>query len=225
MFFGIKSDSMGKDFRQYKHVRTLSRELNNKILQFIPQRDFMAAEKKLGLSRNRHFLPITEEELGIVADYCLYNIYRGGINHVQRYMQTASVSEAELSLLEAMAMAWYSVFQILEVGSGYIILRDFITTKEYRVMDKNLAQSGIVGLMLSVRLIPCGGWYMTTGGGIAITSKTLDDISPILAKFDRQHPNEDSGIPFSPAREAIFSAQISRVLLRANTLEQMRHQD
>ncbi len=225
MFFDIMEDNVTKDFRQYKRVRKLSQALNDKILQTLPRKDFMEAEKKLGLSRKGKLIPVTEEELGIVLDYCLYNIYRRGMSNVQRYLQAASVSETELPLLEAMTMARYSVFQLLEVGSGYVILREFFTTQEYMVMDKNLSKSGAVGLMLAVRLIPYGRWCMTTGGGIPIVKETLDVITPIMAKFDRPHSNEGLEGLFLPAREANFAAQINRALLRANALGGMLFED
>jgi len=75
-------------------------------------------------------------------------------------------------------------------------------------MDKHLSQSDPVGLMIAVRLIPFGGWCMTTGGGIPVVEEAFDIITPILAKFDKRVIMTVLGITFFRAGKPILQHRL-----------------
>ncbi len=82
-----------------------------------------------------------------------------------------------------------------------------------------------MGLMLAVRLYPFGSWFMTSGTGIPVFQETFDIIAPVLVKFKPSGTFKKLERPFSPAREANFSAQIIRALLQADALGDMAYEE
>jgi len=211
-------------FGQYLRMRDLSRVLNNKIVETLNRRDMMAGAKKLGMLGKGVLIAERQEDFDVMMDYCLYSVFHGGMNTVQRYLRKASMTGDELRLLQAMSVAWYSVFQLIGAGHGYITLREIFTLRECRVMDKNLSECADIGLMLAVRLIPFGSWYMTSGTGIPIFRETFGLIEPVLVRFE-QSGNFEGEKPFSPNREASFSAQVIRALLRGGALNSMSYEE
>ncbi|WP_143518010.1 hypothetical protein [Pseudomonas sp. PIC25] len=105
-----------------------------------------------------------DDVLDLVTDAALFS-FRGKRRAIDRILPKLKAGD-ELSarLMEGLAGALFSVFEIARIDNDQIILRDVLDNGRERVMtDLSLARSGRPGLVFAARLIDVGPWYMGLG--------------------------------------------------------------
>ena len=215
---------------RYKHLRNVGRDLNSALIKQIPRTAISECGKKLKLIRGKVFVVGNESEFEILFDYCLYNYRRKNKNTIERYLENyppPPLSD-EMILLQAMVQSYYSLFVVEDIHAGKgATLRDMLRDKLILLMDMGMGESTRIGMVFAGRVLPLTDFYMTSGTFIPIHRELVGQkLMPILAKF-LQHRDQDKDLHLSPSREAAFSAQIIRALLKAGALDYMsyRHID
>src|SRR5437588_509053 len=90
----------------YLRWRKIAMALNQRLAETIGKDVLDEAGRKLGILQGKTLVLGSEDELVILMDYCIYDIYRRGRNAVQRMLAEAPPSDPEeLALLESQARA------------------------------------------------------------------------------------------------------------------------
>jgi uncharacterized protein YjiS (DUF1127 family) len=157
------------DVGRYQAYRRTCRELADKIRDALVERDtLMAAGRLLGIARGRTFRLEEENEVNALIDFTLYERLRGPAP-VQRYRESIGGQTAlERDALEAMCAARTALFRVVETvpGENELWLAECSTeSPAVKLVDIGLSRSGVPGMLLFTRVIPCPDFHM--GSGIA----------------------------------------------------------
>jgi hypothetical protein len=153
----------------YRRLRKISVGLNQKLVESLSKDVMEEGAQKLGFWHKVQLVLGAEDELSVLMDYCICNVYRKAQNAVQRKLAEAPPSDPEeRALLEAQANARYSLFQVAAVEKGVgVSLVDALRKDEVFVVDVGFGTSARRGLGFAGRIIPLDGYFIadSRGGG------------------------------------------------------------
>ena len=115
---------------RYKHLRTVGRNLNHKLVERLSKDVLYEGGKKLGILQRNTLVFNSEDETSVLMDYCIYDVYRNGRNAVEQYLvDSAPTPESdEMACLRAMQKAVYSLFVVESVMRGFgATVRDLLS--------------------------------------------------------------------------------------------------
>src|SRR5665213_1035826 len=97
---------------RYQHLRTVGRNLNNKLVTRLSKDVLDEGGRKLGILRDGTFVFDSEDETSVLMDYCLYDVRRQGRNTIEQYLidSPPAPESDEMTCLRAMQRAIYSLF-------------------------------------------------------------------------------------------------------------------
>jgi hypothetical protein len=82
-------------FLEYRTARSVGRELNHKLVKRLGKDVLDEGGRKLGLLKRGTLVFESEDEMAVLMDYCIFNVYRNGRNAAEQYL----LSHAERLLL------------------------------------------------------------------------------------------------------------------------------
>ena len=164
-----------QDVERYRRLRTLSRELNQRIVKTIPRQAYDEVGDAIGILHNGVLVFDSVDMTSVMMDCCLYDWFENGKNLVQRYSEThpAKPGTDESYLLSACTQARYRVLVVQSaVPDAGLHCHDVLSSEELFLMDFALSRSLRSGdAALATRTIPLGEYWMTGGAGLPINSK------------------------------------------------------
>src|SRR6266850_2774395 len=100
-----------KDVDRYRRLRTVSMQLNQRIIQIIPRQAYLEVGDAIGIMRNGALRFDYEDMSSVLMDCCLHDWFENGRNVVQRYSEgfPAKPETDERLLLDAYVQAKYRV--------------------------------------------------------------------------------------------------------------------
>ena len=104
----------------YKRYREASRRLSSRLVQSLPKDAFNQGAKELGMLHRGTIVFDNEQDMDILADYCVHFVRSHGLNSVQRLLESSPppADSDEDRVLTAMANSFYSVFEVKEKDRG-----------------------------------------------------------------------------------------------------------
>jgi SEC-C motif len=206
----------------YLRLRKIGMSLSHKLVGTLGKDVLDEGGRKLGILHNGKLVLGSEDELAVVMDYCIYNVYRGGRNAVQRMLADAPPSDPdERALLEAQSQARYSIFQVSEVESGVgVTLVDLLRKDTMFLVDVGFGKSASKGFGLAGRVIAQAGYFMSGGAMLPFDKRAAHRIDGDMQRWLA------AGTDFArlkPAQEAELAAQIIRACLEIGTSEHIRY--
>jgi hypothetical protein len=198
MFMNSTFSPTSKDVERYRKLRVLAMDLNHRITKIIPRRAFEEVGEAIGIRHNDVLVFDSEDISSVLMDCCLYDWFEHGRNVVQRYSeaQPAKPGTDEGYLLEAYLRAKYRVLVVRSTvpGAG-LHCRDVLNNEELFLMDLGLSQSAKAGkTAFATRTIPLGEYWMTSGAGLPINSKSaLHALSSSRIESERSNSLEAPG--------------------------------
>jgi hypothetical protein len=131
-----------------------------------------AAASALGMRRGKQIELETQDEIGVLMDYVIHNVFRDGRNAVERMLEEDPPAEglAELRLLRSMEDAHYAVLRVESrlAGLGLNCL-DGPEEIPIVLVDVGLGRTAVRGMALAARIhSPAEGWWMTTGAALPV---------------------------------------------------------
>jgi hypothetical protein len=216
-----------RPFSEYKRLREAGRHLNQAIIDSLPKAAMLTSAKKLGLRKGKSLIFNSEHEMHVLFDYCLYTYKKGGKTAIERFLEGNALPEVseQMTLLQAMRKAHYSVFQVKSIQQGTgATLFDILRAETIVLMDVGIGSTAMPGMLFAGRVLPLDEYYMTSGAFMPLSLDFFERrVIPALEKFCSNAAADDS-VVFSPTQEAAFSAQIIRDGLREGQLEGMGYQ-
>lgn len=166
--------------RDYKELRRLSVAVNTRLAEMLGEREIKAAASALGVRHGNRLELQTEDEISVVMDYAIHNVFRDGLNAVQRLLDEKPPAEGsnELRLLRAMQDSHYSIFDVQTPIRGFGVRGlDGPEKIPITIADIGFGESAAPGLVLAARIFSPGeGWWMTTGAALPLHADAADRI-------------------------------------------------
>jgi hypothetical protein len=227
-FFSKRSSVQHAWIERYQRLRQVGRDLNLTLVKQLPKAAVAECGKKLGLFKAGTLILNNEDEIAILYDYGLHHYRRDHKNVIERYLEHSppAPDSLELTLLQAMLHARFSVFRVQEIKprQGALLL-DLVQGEPVELVDRALSETGTAGTILVGRLLPLGDFYMSSGTLIPLPEEVYEDkLVPIVRKFTPDS-SPDSRATRSAAQEAAYVAQLIRVSLHEGGMDNVFYTD
>ena len=200
---------------RYRHLRAMSRELHNGLLDSVPRDVFAECSEKLGFLIDDTLVFESEDESAVLMDYCLYDGWSGDHNAITRFLaqQPYPSDSDEMLLLKAMSRARYSLYQVESVVEGLgVNVLDLLRGDSFLVIDEALSRTAAEGIIMAARIITLPDFSMSTGATLPIDAETLAAIRDLL----ESGPLKDGQVDYrrlSRQEGAVMSSIIIRCAL------------
>lgn len=197
---------------QYLRLRDVRFRLNNHLVTLIPKESYDVCGKALGISKKGVLYFETEDELSLLADYCIYTPGSDGRNVVERYLAESPppAESDEMTVLRAMTHAYYTLFRVIGVERGVgVAVRDLFRGEDGFIVDVGFGSSANIGAMLATRVIPADGYLATGGAALPVDPKAAVRIADELAERGYD-PAEFDYKQITPRQEAEVAAIVIR---------------
>jgi hypothetical protein len=156
---------------RYQHLRKVGLALNNRLVETLPKSVLDEGGKNLGILKKNVLTLETEDEIAVLADHCLHDVRRQGVNAIERYLAESppAPNSDEMALLRAKRDARFSLFAVeaTEPGVG-VHVRDLLRDETLFLMDVGFSRTAPVGMILASRIMGVEGMYMTTGAPLPV---------------------------------------------------------
>src|SRR6266542_1842173 len=106
----------------YKELRRKGIPLTTRLVKMLNPQDLDIAASALGVLRGKRTIELeTEDEIAVVMDYAIHNIYRDGRNAVDRLLEQNEFPEGstELRLLRAHQDAHFTILEVTTPIRGF----------------------------------------------------------------------------------------------------------
>ncbi len=202
---------------EYHRLRRIRLRLNNELASRLPRDVLDEGAKKIGIFKRGKLVFECEDQLAVLMDYCLYDVYRRGRNAIDRYLceSPPDPDSDEMACLNAMQNATFTLLVVrdIEPGAGCYVQNLF--TEETRLLiDMGLSQTARPGLVLATRIMEFDD-YITTGGA-ALPLSVLD-----ADKLEQWQQKLRTGVHV----ERYDPAPLIRQAIRQGASEQVRFSD
>jgi hypothetical protein len=206
----------------YLRLRKVGIDLNNRLVGSLGKDVYDEGARSLGVLHGGKLVLGSMDELSIVMDYCIHNVYRRGRNAVERMLADSPPSDLEeLAVLKAMARAHYSIFLALEPERGVgVTVRDVLREQTIFVVDVEFSKSMRPGFGLAGRVIPLDGWFMTAGAMLPFDRRAADRVDDDI---ERWLASGRAFARFTAAENADLAARIIRACLETGAMEHIAY--
>ena len=149
---------------RYRHLRQISRELHESVLNIIAPDVLLNWARRLDLTEGKAVVPETEDELTLPEDLAIYLPRLGHPHPLDRYAKVARFGPGsdEAIVFAAMRRARFSLWRIERRHhiTG-LILRDLLRDEEIWLVDETMERSAPLGLEMAARLLQPDSFAMT----------------------------------------------------------------
>jgi hypothetical protein len=149
---------------RYRHLRQISKEQHQAVLDVIGLNVVLTWAKRLGLAQGRTLLLESELELLLAEDLAIYLSRPGRSHPLDRYARAARLAPGsdQAILLEAMRQAQFSLWRLeRRHETTGLILRDLLCGGEAWLLDETMAKTAPPGLEFAARLLQPAAFAMT----------------------------------------------------------------
>ena len=154
---------------RYKRLRKAALRLNNRLVKTLSRSVLDEGGKKLGILQGNVLTLDSEDEIAVLMDYCIYDVRRRGANAVERDLAKSppTPESDEMTLLQAMRQAYYSLFAVEAVERGVgVHVKDLLRDESLFLVDVGFGSSAPLGMILAARVTVPEGIAMTTGAAL-----------------------------------------------------------
>jgi SEC-C motif len=207
----------------YKRFRQAGILLNRKLVKALST-EIQEGGRRLGILRNDVLVFGSEDETHVLMDYCIYNVYRDGLNAVQRYLAKSPPprDSDEMLLLQAKLEAYYSIFKVIEVQRGVgVVVRDILRDESDFIIDIGLGSSLRENAVFASRVIPIEGFLMTGGAGLPVSGTAMTKIA---TEMKRTFSSETDVRRLTPDQESDLAAMVIRICLESGAGSQIAYE-
>ncbi len=183
---------------RYKHLRSVRINLNSTLTSLLSAESLHEGGRRLRMLRGKTFFFNDPDESNVLADYCLYDIRKNGVNVIDQYLANSPPDDGtdEMTILRSMQHAIYSCFEIESAESGLgIFVLDLFSKERHLIVDIGLGSTGVPGMIFASRILPFDGFSMTGGAAILIGIPPQDNREMVVGVMEQlleSRPKGDS---------------------------------
>ena len=215
-----------KEQEIYDAVRKKLQSLHPDINKRSNRAEMEDVARKLDILRQGIFCFDSEEHTAVFSDYLMHFSRLRDTTPCERYLKSVDRRDADeitQRAYDALAGVRYTVLRMDESIAGFgVLCRDCFLGIRIFLMDRSLSQTTAGQIALATGVFPVKEWFMTTGAGLPLPAKKLDETLGELFKL--------AGLKFTPP-VALSPADNSRLVLKviktinaAGIIENVRYQ-
>ena len=210
---------------RYQHLRQATRPITNQLIGTLSKKAMQEAGEKLGILRDGVLVFGSEDETGVLMDYCLFDFREQGMNAIERRLvqDPPPADSEELLILQGLRNARYSLFIVEAIQPGVgLHLRDLLNDVTIFIVDINFSNSAQEGLVLAARIVTIDGINMTTGASLPVAvipaSGRKEFVSRYLPQIRALARQKES-----PEQASELAAAIIKACLRDGASSRIRY--
>jgi len=183
--------------RNYKELRRKSIAINTRLVESLSGEEMREAASALGILHGKNELVLqTEDELSVMMDYAIYNLFRDGKNAVDRLLEINPFPQdsPEQRLLRAMQKSHFTLFETTQAVLGLGVRGlDGPEKTPIVIVDTGFSQTAHPGLVLATRIYsPEEDWWMTSGTALPLNQEALHRMARGFQNYAQRHGHEPS---------------------------------
>jgi hypothetical protein len=215
---------------RYKDLRKVVWELQNHVLpNYLSKQAMQTSGERLGIMQQGTLVFETEDEVGVLIDYCLYDYWEQGANTILRHITDCPPDPVtdESAALKAMSHSFHTLVQVTKVlpGVGVRVADLFAGRREYLLIDMGFSRTAAEGLVLAARLLPLEDFVMTSGAALLVDADTLREIcDSVLPEYGTEEHGQCTLLD-GRYKAAELTAAIIRLCLRSLSAGEVAYQD
>lgn len=179
---------------EYKKLRFKGVGLSHALVKTLSKHDMELAARRLGMFNAGTLVFETEDEASVMMDYAIHEVYRDGINAIDRMLRDNPPAEGsdELRILRSLKASRYTLFTVEQTIPGFGLMgTEGVARTPTLLVDISFSHSAVPGLALATRLhSPEPGWSMTTGASLPMTQEALEGLISAIHDYQRRFGNE-----------------------------------
>jgi hypothetical protein len=214
---GVATATRAEVIARYRHLRAISVQLHEEILDRVSSKALLQQGRRLGLVSGRTWVLEDENEVDHAFDLAVHTASPGKARAIDRYARTAAFAPAsdEAVVLEAMCRAEFALICVeRRHKTAGLIVTDVCRRKKLWLMDEGLERSAPRVEMLATRLFTPAEFSMTCGVAVladeTLLMAALMDI-PQLADKNLEDAAQDRRFAEAFYRVALQSGEAARV--------------
>lgn len=209
----------------YRRFRTLGVQLNHKLVRTLSKEALHEGGERLGILKNGTLAFENEDQMSVLMDFCIHNVWIDGQNAVQRYREQSPPRDGsdEMVLLNAMLEGHYALIDVIRTEPGVgLTARDAMRGGTHFLADIGMSQTAKPGYVLATRLFSFEdhGFAMTGGAGLPVTKPAQAGIRRAL---ERRFSRQTDFARLTPTEESDLVALIIRTCLAAGMGERIAY--
>ncbi|MBV9427811.1 MAG: hypothetical protein JO084_08815 [Bradyrhizobiaceae bacterium] len=172
---------------RYRHVREVSRRINNGLLELVSGNAIIKQAQKLGLTLGRTVLLDSEDQMAFLFDLAIYTAPPDRTRAIDRYAKTARLESGsdEARVFEAMRNARFVLGTVERRHKmAGLIIGDALRQTDFWLMDEGLESSVENGTILATRVFTPDEFSVTCGVmmpiDLAIVKEVIAEVWPRL---------------------------------------------
>lgn len=200
---------------RYRAFRGRVRGLNSSLLHALDRLTVEQGATRLGLKRRGDIVVRSEGARLALYEYCMFDVYHGGKNLVQRFLaRVAPPTPEDAAAAESMLNARFRVVEVQRVdAAGRIALLDRVRDEPVSLIDQNLAASFRPGDLATVRTQPFEDAWISNGSVFNFTPAARDEAFSRLRRHGVLARYEHKGRAQSPESEVDVATTMLRTAL------------
>jgi hypothetical protein len=164
---------------EYQRLRRIRLRLNSELASRLPRDVVNEGAKKIGIFQRGKIVLDCEDQVAVLMDYCIYDVYRRGRNAIDQYLceSRPDPDSDELTCLNTMQNATFALLVVREVVPGVGCYVQNLFTEETRlIIDTGLSQTAKQGLVLATRILDFDDYVTTSGAALPISVLDSDEL-------------------------------------------------
>ena len=202
---------------RYRHLRQISKELHESVLNIIAPDVLLDWARRLDLTEGKAVVIETEDELTLPEDLAIYLPRLGHTHPLDRYARVAGFAPGsdEAIVFAAMRRARFSLWRIERRHhiTG-LILRDLLRDEEIWLVDETMERSAPLGLEMAARLLQPDRFAMTARIIVPLLPHLMEEAfarAPALRHIQGRVLADDSRFAVAVYRAAVTLGAIHSV--------------
>jgi SEC-C motif len=201
----------------YRRLRQLGLQLNNTLVGTLSKETLYEGGRRLGVLEDGKLVFDHEDQMSVLMDYCIHNIWVDGQNAIQRYREQSPPPSGsdEMVILTAMLEGYYSLIEVINTEPGVgLTVRDHLRGDTHFLADIGMSQTASRTNVFATRLFSVeeAGFVMTGGAGLPVTAPVFVGIK---RELDRRFGTSVDFSQFTPEQEAELVASVIRICLES----------
>jgi hypothetical protein len=229
MAWFLKKHEYSRLVDRYRRLREIAWRFNNKVLpEYLSKRALETCTKKLGIWQKGTIVFENEDEMGVLADYCIHDYRDEGGTAVERYVADSHPerNSDEYAVLKAMLESFHTLVRVTDVLPGVgVRVTDLLTDCGYLLVDMGFSKTARKGLVLATRLLPYEEFVTTSGAALPVDGEILREIGHSILP---QHGTDKDGqciLSGGQRRAADLAAAIIRLCLQRGASDRIQYDE
>jgi hypothetical protein len=207
---------------RYRHLREISKRINDGLLELVPQTAIIKQARRLGLTHGRTLLLDSMDQMAFLFDLAIYTAPPDRTRAIDRYARAARFQPEsdEARVLEAMRNARFVLGTIeRRHEAAGLVLRDLLRQTDVWLVDEGLERSIAGGAALVTRVFTPDEFSVTCGVMMPVDRMILEDA------FDEVLPRLKNHTPEQISNDRRFAETIYRTAMGYGVMDEIGFQE